>query len=136
MTITGPSHGKKIPGTRSVKNRLKHPEKSGAKKFSGLFDSGMKISSEKAGAQAIEFSSVSQKPAQVQRICDTVFNRIHSLETHTESLLQRLEAGNMDPRSVMAFQAEAYRMNQEIQLAVKLVEQLVSGVKTTLQTQV
>ncbi len=65
----------------------------------------------------------------------TRLGQIESQYQQTTAALDKLP-GMTDPRSLLKMQIEMYTMTQNIELVSKAVEQMNSGVKTVMQTQV
>jgi hypothetical protein len=69
---------------------------------------------------------------------EPVRSRLASIESQFEASGKLLNSGNMstDPRDMLKVQVQMYQMSQNIELVTKVVDQVNSGVKSILQTQV
>ena len=64
-------------------------------------------------------------------------DRLDSIATQFQKSGQLIDSlQNMDPQSLLNVQMQLYEMNQNVELLSKVVDQVTSGAKTILQTQV
>lgn len=73
----------------------------------------------------------------IPEISSQIASLLSQNQSRMDSLIEKLNSGKpMSPKEILSIQDSILRYSRDIELAMKLIEQLVSGIKTVMQTQV